>query len=61
LRRSRKKLSASASDRGGNSSEFGRSLRALTGSAGTKTVFAEFKDRAGNVSAIAKDTITFRP
>jgi hypothetical protein len=33
----------------------------LTAGAGTKTVYVQYKDRAGNVSAAASDTIRFRP
>lgn len=33
----------------------------LTAGAGTKTVYVQYKDRAGNVSATASDTIRFRP
>jgi hypothetical protein len=33
----------------------------LTAGAGTKTVYVQYKDRAGNVSAAASDTIRFSP
>jgi hypothetical protein len=33
----------------------------LTSGAGTKTVYVRYKDRAGNISAKAKDSITYRP
>jgi hypothetical protein len=33
----------------------------LSAGAGTKTVYAQFKDRAKNVSATASDKIRFRP
>jgi Bacterial Ig domain len=33
----------------------------LTLEAGTKTVYVQYRDRAGNVSAAASDTIRFRP
>jgi len=34
---------------------------ALSAGAGKKTVYVQYKDRAGNISATAWDTITFRP
>jgi hypothetical protein len=33
----------------------------LTAGAGTKTVYVQYKDRAGNISAAASDTIRFSP
>lgn len=33
----------------------------LRGDAGTKTVYAQYKDRAGNVSATATDSINYSP
>jgi hypothetical protein len=33
----------------------------LTAGAGTKTVYVQYKDRAGNISAAASDTIMFNP
>ena len=33
----------------------------LSAGAGTKTVYVQYKDRAGNISAAASDTIRFRP
>ncbi|HEV2742329.1 MAG TPA: hypothetical protein VGV91_04170 [Rubrobacter sp.] len=33
----------------------------LSRGAGTKTVSAQFKDGAGNVSAVSKDSINYRP
>ncbi len=34
---------------------------ALSAGAGQKTVYVQYKDRAGNVSATASDSITYRP
>jgi hypothetical protein len=34
---------------------------ALSAGAGKKTVYVQFKDRAGNVSAVASDSIMYRP
>jgi hypothetical protein len=33
----------------------------LSGGAGPKTVYVKYKDRAGNISAAASDTIRFSP
>ena len=33
----------------------------LTKGAGKKTVYIQYKDQAGNVSATARDSITYRP
>ncbi len=33
----------------------------LSEGAGTKTVYVKYKDRAGNISAVASDTIRFSP
>jgi hypothetical protein len=33
----------------------------LTTGAGTKTVYVQYRDRAGNISAAASDTIRFSP
>ncbi len=33
----------------------------LSSGAGTKTVYAQYKDRAGNVSMTARDSITYQP
>ncbi len=33
----------------------------LTSGAGTKTVWVQYRDKAGNLSAAAKDTITYSP
>jgi hypothetical protein len=33
----------------------------LASGAGTKTVYVQYKDRAGNISAKARDSITYRP
>lgn len=33
----------------------------LTAGAGTKTVYVQYRDGAGNISAAASDTIRFRP
>jgi hypothetical protein len=33
----------------------------LTAGAGKKTVYVQYRDRAGNISASASDTITFSP
>lgn len=33
----------------------------LTAGAGTKTVYAQYSDRAGNTSAAVRDSISYRP